>query len=111
MTEYNHLLVHLFPYYLVHFIICVPAMARAHSWILPYLIMYSYCMYVPTKFRLAISAAPLTKPWQYIHQNVRLGRERSAIIFLAETRYRGDVIRKKRRQKTPLKVNGGKQKR
>ena len=65
---------------------------------------------VPTKQRRGISAARLTKPWQYIHQNVRLGREGSAITFLAETRYRGDVIRKKRRQKTPLKVNGEKHK-
>ena len=62
------------------------------------------------KIRRVISSARLTKPWQYIHQNVRLGRERSAISFLAETRYRGDVIRKKQRQKTPLKVNGEKHK-
>ena len=58
-------------------------------------------MYLPTKQRRVISPARLTKPWQYIHQNVRLGREGSAIIFLAETRYHGDVIREKRPPKTP----------
>ena len=79
------------------------------TWILKYLIMYSINQYSP-KIRCVISPARLTKPWQYVHQNVQLGRDIGAISFLAETRYRGDVIRKKRRQKTPLKVNGEKQK-
>ena len=65
--------------------------------------MYRIMLYnVPTKQRRGISAARLTKPQQYIHQNVRLGRERGAIIFLAETRYRGDVIREKRPPKNPI---------
>ena len=62
------------------------------------------------KFRHLISAARFTRPPQYIHQNERLGREWGAITFLADTRYHGDVIRKKRRPKTPFTFNGGKQK-
>ena len=65
---------------------------------------------IPTKQRRVISPARLTKPWQYIHQNVRLGREGCAISPHAEMRYRGDVIRKKRRQKTPFTFNGENQK-
>ena len=73
----------------------------------------SYLMYLLTsshKIRREISSARLTKPWQYIHQNVRLGRGKCALSPHAETRYRGDVIRKKRRQKTPFIFNGGNQK-
>ena len=54
------------------------------------------------KFRHVITAAQFTPPPQYIHQNVRLGREWGAITFLSDPRYDCDVIRKKRRPKTPL---------
>ena len=61
------------------------------------------------KFRLAKTAARFSQPPQYIHQNERLGRECAAIAFLDFSRYHGDVIRKKRRQKTPLTLHGGEQ--
>merc|ERR1712142_325847 len=54
------------------------------------------------KFLHVISAARFTPPPQYIHQNVRLGREWGAITFLSDPRYHCDVIRKKRRPKPPL---------
>ena len=61
------------------------------------------------KFRLAKTAARFSQPPQYIRQNERLARECAAISFLADSRYHGDVIRKKRRQKTPLTLHGGDQ--
>ena len=67
-------------------------------------------VYCSNKFRRVITAARFSPPQQRIHQNVRLGREWSAISFFADSRYDADVIRKKRRQKTPLTFNGGKQK-
>ena len=58
------------------------------------------------KFRPLWPAARFARLPQYIHQNERLGRERCACAFLSDTRYRGDVIRNKRREKSPFEMNG-----
>ena len=65
------------------------------------------CCCSSNKFRRVITAARFSPHPQPIHQNVRLGREWCAIAFFADPRYHGDVIRKKRRPKTPLTFNGG----
>ena len=59
------------------------------------------------KVRHVINAARFTPPPQYIHQNVRLGREWCAITFLSDPRYHCDVISKKRRPKTPIHLEWG----
>ena len=59
------------------------------------------------KLRHVINAARFTPPPQYIHQNVRLGREWCAITFLSDPRYHGNVIRKKLRSKTPIDFEWG----
>ena len=66
--------------------------------------LHNYCS---NEFQHAITAARFSPHPQQIHQNVRLGREWCAIAFFADSRYDADVIRKKRRQKTPLTFNGG----
>ena len=76
-------------------------------WIPPYLIIIIIMCIYSNKFRRVITAARFSPPQQHIHQNDRLGREWCAISFFADPRYDADVIRKKRRQKTPLTFNGG----
>ena len=54
------------------------------------------------KFRHVITAAQFMPPPQYIHQNVRLGREWGSITFRSDPPYHADVIGKKRRLIVPI---------
>ena len=90
---------------IIIFFLSVPAMQWQNTyWIPPYLISLNNSS---NKFRRVITAARFSPHPQPIHQNVRLGREWCAISFLDDSRYDADVIRKKRRPKTPLTFNGG----
>ena len=69
-----------------------------------------YLIIVPTKFGALFRPRGGRNPGNiYIKTCVSAGKDLLSIPH-AETRYRGDVIRQKRRQKTPFIFNGGNQK-